>query len=331
MRHLVGNQVQQAIHVAARLRIADALDAGPMTADDLAAAVGANVPALRRLLRTLASFGIFSEVPGGLFALTPSAALLREDRDDSLRPFALWSGGVSYRAFGDLEHSVRTGEPAFEHLFGADFFDYLAEHHDVGDQFDEMMSWNTRPLGPAIAARDYAAARMVVDLGGGRGELLAAVLAAHPHLRGTLVDRRVTSSARDAFVRAGVDSRCAVVRGDVLDEVPPGGDVYLLKSVLHGLDDESALRVLENCRRAMGPGATLLVIELFMPDGGGQSPARLMDLLMLIGCHGRERTQAEFEALFAAAGFEGVTVEPAAQAFNLIAAQSTAVAAPVRR
>jgi len=161
--------------------------------------------------------------------------------------------------------------------------------------------------------------------------LLAAVLAAHPHLRGLLVDRRITSRAPETLAHARVESRCTAVCANILDEVPEGGDVYLLKSVLHGLDDDHAQRVLENCRRAMGADATLLTIELMVPDGNEPSPARLMDLLMLVGCQGRERTRAEFEALFAAAGFEAVTIQPAAQAFSVIEAHARSAAGSFTR
>jgi hypothetical protein len=318
LRCLVGNQLQQAIHVAASLGVADVLAQGPLPAEELAARVGARADPLGRLLATLASFGIFALEPDGRFALTPTASLLRDGTPDSLRPFALWSGGVSYQAFGDLEHSVRTGTPAFEHLFGMDFFDYLASHRDVGDRFDDVMAWNTRPLSAVIAARDFSRARTIVDLGGGRGELLAAILAAEPHLHGVLVDRRITSRSRAVMAGAGVESRCELVLGDILQSVPEGGDVYLLKSVLHGLEDDRAVRVLANCRRAMATSAALLVIELVLPDGSDPSPARLMDLLMLVGCHGRERTQAQFETLFAAAGFDSISVSPSAQAFAVI-------------
>ena len=320
MRYLVGNQVQQAIHVAASLRVADALADGPMYAEELAPRVGAQPQPLRRLLRTLASLGVFGLEPDGRFALTPISALLRDGTPDSLRAFAIWSGSVGYQAFGSLDHTIRTGAPAFEHLFGAGFFEYLAEHPDVGDLFDDVMSWNTRPLCPLLAKRDFSAATHVVDLGGGRGELLAAVLSAHGHLRGTLVDRRVTPGARATMARAGIESRCELLEADIVNGVPIGADVYVLKSVLHGLDDANASRVLDNCRRAMTPDGTLLVVELVLPDGNEPSPAHLMDLLMLIGCDGRERTSAEFERLFAAAGFE-VVIQPGQQAFSLIEAR----------
>jgi len=301
---LVGNQVQQAIHVAARLGIADLLRDGPRPAADLARDAGADPDALRRLLRALASFGIFAEDGAGRFGLTPLATLLREGVSDSMRAFALWSGGVSYRAFGGLEYSVRTGAPAFEHMYGEDFYDYLARDQEAGALFDELMAWNTAPAAGAVAAYDLAGVGTLVDVGGGRGDLLATVLRAHPKLRGVLVDRTdVVERARGVLEAAGVADRCVTVCGDILESVPVGGDAYLLKSVIHGLDDGRATRLLANCRRAMAGAGRLLLVEFVMPPGNDPFPGKLMDLLMLVGCRGRERTEEEFRALLSAAGF----------------------------
>ena len=322
-RLLVGNQVQQAVHVAARLGIADLLGDEPRAVDELAREAGANPDALRRMLRALAAFGVFAEDAEGRFGPTPAAALLRRGAPGSMRAFALWSGGVSYRVFGALEHSVRTGGPAFEHLFGAEFFDYLAAHPDDGAVFDEMMAGNTAGVAPLVAARDFSAAGTVVDVGGGRGELLAAVLRAHPHLRGVLVEHpRVLPAAREAMRAAGVAERCEVVAGDAADSVPAGGDVYVLKSVLHGVDDERAARILEGCRRAMGEGGTLLVVEFVLAPGNGPSPAKLMDLLMLVGSRGRERTEGELRSLLGAAGFRLAGVEATPYGYSVIEARA---------
>lgn len=320
-RLLVGNQVQQAVHVAARLGIADLLDGGPRPVEELAREAGAHPDALRRLLRALAPFGVFAEDGDGRFRTTPAAALLRRGAPGSMRAFALWSGGVSYQVFGALEHSVRTGEPAFERLFGAEFFDYLAAHPDDGAVFDEMMAGNTAGVAPLVAARDFGAARTVVDVGGGRGELLAAVLRAHPHLRGVLVEHpRLLDAAREGVRAAGVADRCQVVAGDVMDAVPPGGDVYVLKSVLHGLDDGEAARALASCRRALGDGGTLLVVEFVLPPGNEPFPGKLMDLLMLVGGRGRERTEAEFRALLEGAGLRLAGVEASPYGYSILEA-----------
>jgi SAM-dependent methyltransferase len=321
MQLLVGNQLQQAVHVAARLGIADLLAGGPRAAEELAREAGADPGALRRLLRALAALGVFAEEAGGSWALTPAAELLRAGQPGSMRAFALWSGGVSYRVFGALEHSVRTGEPAFDRLFGAEFFEYLAAHPEDGAVFDEMMSWNTAPLAPLVAARGFAGTETVVDVGGGRGELVAGLLRAHPGMRGVLFDHpRVGPRAAAWLQAAGVADRCRVVCGDMLESVPPGGDAYLLKSVLHGLDDEAAARVLRNCRRAMHGGGRLLLVEFVLPPGNEPFPGKLMDLLMLVGGRGRERTEEEFRSLLAGAGFLLADLVPTPYGLSVIEA-----------
>ncbi|HEU0297792.1 MAG TPA: methyltransferase [Longimicrobium sp.] len=322
-RLLVGNQVQQAVHVAARLGIADLLADGPRPVDALARDAGADPHALHRLLRALAAFGLFAEAADGRWALTPAADLLRRGARGSMRAFALWSGGVSYRVFGALEHTVRTGQPAFEHLFGAEFFAYLGDHPGDGAVFDEMMAGNTAGVAALVAARDFSAARTVVDVGGGRGELLAAVLRAHPHLRGVLVEHpRLAEAAREWLRAAGLAGRSAVFEGDVLEAVPSGGDVYVLKSVLHGLDDAAAARALARCRAAMEPGKTLLLVEMVLPPGTDPHPARLMDLLMLVGCHGRERGEDEYRALLRSAGFRLDAVEHTPYGYSVMMAEA---------
>jgi O-methyltransferase domain/Dimerisation domain len=301
---LVGNQIQQAIHVAAELGIADLLKDGSKRSQELAQATGAHQGSLYRLLRALASFGVFAEDEEGRFELTPVASLLQTGTPGSMRAFALWSGGVSYQVFGDLEYSVLSGKPAFEHIFGMEFYEYLAHNPDVGALFDELMSWNTSPVAPVVAAYDFSGVNTIVDVGGGRGDLLASILSAHPTMRGVLVDQpRATESAKGVLEAAGVADRCATVCGNVSKSVPRGGDAYLLKSVVHGLDDDQAAHLLSNCYHAMNDGAKLLVIEFVMPTGNDPFPGKLMDLLMLVGCHGRERTEEEFRSLFAAAGF----------------------------
>ncbi len=301
---LVGNQVQQAIYVAARLGIADLLKAGPLGSEELAAATGSHPGSLYRLLRVLASFGLFAADDRGCFELTPLGELLRQDAPESMRALALWSGGVSYQAFGGLERSVRTGEPVFEEIFGTDFFDYLARNPDAGARFDDLMTWNTAPVAGVFARYDLSGIGTIVDVGGGRGVLLAAILRAHPGMRGVLVDHpRVLESSRGVLAAAGVADRCETVGADILRQVPAGGDAYLLKSIVHGLDDGEATRLLTRCREAARPGGRLLLVELVMGPDNEPGPAKLMDLLMMVGCYGRERGEEEYRALLAAAGF----------------------------
>jgi SAM-dependent methyltransferase len=315
---LVGNQIQQAIYVAAKLGIADQLQDGPRDSAELAEIVGAHPDALHRLLRALAGFGIVAADDDRCFSLTPLGELLCSGAPRSVRPFALWSGGVSYQAFGALEHSVRTGGPAFEHLFGQEFFTYLAQHPESGDVFDEMMSRHTTPVAGAVAGYDLSGVDVVVDVGGGRGELLAAILGAHPTIRGVLVDQpRVLDDARRVFERAGVADRCTSVVGDIRWALPVG-DAYVLKSVLHGLPDDEAVQVLANCRRAMRPNGMVLVVEFVLPGDNRPSPGLMMDLLMLVGCHGREREESEFAALFEAVGLRLVKITPTKHGYSVI-------------
>lgn len=321
---VVGNQVQQAIYVAVKLGIADALDGEPVAVDDLAQVTNADPDALFRLMRALAGFGIFAPEGERQFSLTPLGALLRRDHPQSVHSFALWSGGVSYQAFGGLEESVRTGGPAFERIFGMEFFDYLSSHPESGTVFDEMMSRHTAPIAPGIAEYGLAGVETVVDVGGGRGDLIAALLAEHPDLHGIVFEQpRLCTSTAGRLRDAGVADRCEVVSGDIFESVP-SADAYVLKSVVHGLGDDEAARVLENCRRAMRPGGVVLLVEMLMPAGNDPGPARLMDLLMLVGCHGRERTEAEFSELLSSAGFTLTAITPTKHAYVVIEARETA-------
>lgn len=317
---LLGNRVQQAVYVAARLGVADMLADGPRTIEDLGNGTGAHAESLRRLLRALATYGVFAEDDDGRWRSTPVADVLRSGTRESKRAFALWSGGVSYRLFGDLEYSVRTGKPAFDRMFGMEFFEYLEENPDVGRLFDEFMSRQTAPMGPVLAGHDLTGVSTVVDVAGGRGQLLAAVLDAHPAMRGVLFDRpRAVADAEDTLRAAGVADRCTLVNGDYMDCVPAGGDAYVLKNIVHGLDDAAAARVLENCRRAMTDGARVLLVEFVIPPGNDPFPGKVMDLLMLVGSHGgRERTEAEFRDLFAAAGLRLSGVTSTRYAYSII-------------
>lgn len=322
MRMLVGNQVQQAVHVAARLQIADLLAAGAKSGAELAEIAGVDESALRRLLRALASFGVFAETESGAFELTPAAGLLRRDAPGSLRPFALWSGGDRYAAFGALEYSVRTGRPAFEQVTGSEFWEYLERDAEAGAIFDAMMSSNTAPLGPIVAACDFGGADTIVDVGGGRGELLAAVLRAHPGMFGILADKpRAIAGARKVFEDAGVSDRCGTISADIMRAVPDGARAYLMKSVVHGLDDDAAVRLLGNCRRAIHEEGKLLLIEFVLPPGNEPFPGKLMDLLMLIGCRGRERSAEEFRLLLRRANFRMGDIAPTRYGYSIIEAR----------
>jgi len=320
---IAGNRLQQAVYVAAKLGIADLLADGPRTTADLAQAAGAHGPSLYRLLRALASLGIFAEEEDGRFSLTPLAALLQSGVPGSLRTMALFSGDITYQAFGALQHSVRTGESGFRHVYGVGLFEYLEAHPDLGAVFDEFMTRQTAPAAPAVvAAYDFAGVDTLVDVGGGHGELLAAVLAAHPEMRGVLFDQpHVVAGARGRLESAGVADRCQVVGGDLFAAVPSGGDAYVLKGVVHGWDDAQAAAMLQNCRRAMAAGGKLLLVDFVVPPGNAPFPGKLLDVWMLVASEGgRERTAAEFGALLQAAGFQQTRIIPTAAQLSVIEA-----------
>jgi hypothetical protein len=306
LRHLsTGFWVSQAVAVVANLGIADCLRDGPKTSDELAQATGTHAGALYRLLRAVASVGVFAEDAEGRFALTPIAALLRRDHPRSWRAAAIMSGEAwAWRAWEALAYSVRTGKPAFEHVFGMEFDAYLAQHPDAADTFQDFMSVATTEEAMAVApVYDFSGCRTVVDVGGGRGALLAAILQANPHMRGILFDAPHVVAEADGFLRAqGVAERCQVVGGDFFESVPHGGDVYLLKWILVSWDDDRSVAILRNCRRALPAHGRVLVVERLIPPGNAPFFGKLADLNLLVMYQGRHRTEAEYRALFAQAG-----------------------------
>lgn len=321
LRHLImGFRTSQMIYVAAKLGIADHLDAGPQTADALAQAVGAAPRPLYRLLRALSSLGIFVESGEGIFALTPIGRLL-QSKPGSLRSSALLYGDeVFWSAYGQMLHSVETGEPAFEHAHGAPLFSYLAKDQRAASLFHETMrEFSGREIAAILAAYDFSSFHHAVDIGGGHGALIAALLDAYPHLRGTVLDlEQAADGARRLLADADLADRASFVVGSFFDQAPTGGDIYLLKSVLHNWSDEDARRILRRCRRAISPDGRLLVIERLIPPGSGPSEAKLFDINMLVVLGSQERTEPEYSALFRAAGFELARLIPTESDMTLI-------------
>jgi O-methyltransferase domain/Dimerisation domain len=305
-RLLIGANVSRMISVAAELGIADLLADGPRTCDELAAASQTHAPSLYRLLRALASIGIFSEVDDHRFELTPLAQPLRSGIRGSLRSLALLlNDDWFWQLFRDLPYSVRTGEPATEHLWGKSLFAYFAEHPESARVFDEGMASRHDEANKALATGyDFSAIRTLVDVGGGNGSLLVTVLDAHPELRGVLFDLpHVVETAAARLAAAGMAERCSVVGGSFFESVPPGGDAYVLSNVLHDWDDERASTILRNIHRAMaGRGRLLVVNEQVIPPANEPHPGKLGDITMLL-IGGRERTEAEWRNLFADSGF----------------------------
>lgn len=312
LQMMTGYWVSQALYVAAKLGIADLLADGPVSCEDLAAATDTHAPSLQRVLRALASVGVFTEVSPGSFALTPLAELLRTETPGSMRALAIMYAEEQYRAWGELLHSVRTGEMAFDHQFGMGYFEYLAQHPEADRVFNEAMTgWTHQLVGAVVDTYDFSPFKTVVDVGGGYGALLTAGLQGNPVTRGILFEQpHVIARAEKQLVAAGIADRCTVVGGDFFAAVPTGGDAYVLSQILHDWDDERCVAILSQCRRAMPDHGKLLVVELVLPPGDEPSLGKWLDLHMLVLLGGRERTAAEYDTLFRVAGFKLARVVP---------------------
>jgi hypothetical protein len=312
LQMMTGYWVSQALHVAAKLGIADLLADGPVDCEDLAAATDTHAPSLQRVLRALASVGVFTEVSPGSFALTPLAELLRTETPGSMRALAIMYAEEQYRAWGELLHSVRTGEMAFDHQFGMGYFEYLAQHPEADRVFNEAMTgWTHQLVGAVMDTYDFSPFKTIVDVGGGYGALLTAILRSNPGTRGVLFEQpHVVASAEEQLVAAGVADRCTFVGGDFFAAVPTGGDAYVLSQILHDWDDERCVAILGQCRRVMPDHGKLLVVELVLPEGDEPFLGKWLDLHMLVLLGSRERTAAEYDTLFRAAGFKLARVVP---------------------
>lgn len=298
------------VRVVSDLGVADHLTAGPRTADELAALTGAHADSLRRVLRALAARGIFAEGDDGRFALTPLAEPLRADHPLSLRDaYPLLADEVV--AWAHADHSVRTGEPAFDRVHGQPYWDHFAAHPPAGRRVDAVQAAATRlHLRTVVAAYDWSALRTLVDVGGGNGAFLAGLLARYPGLRGTVVDQPdVVAQAPAVFAAAGVADRASAVGADFFAGVPAGADGYVLKTVLPGWDDERAGALLRQVRAAMRPDSRLVALEAVPPPGDAFDVAKLFDVQTLVMAGAGHRDAAELAALFAAAGLRltGVT------------------------
>jgi len=312
LQMMTGYWVSQALYVAAKLGVADLLADGPRPVEDLAATTQTDAPSLRRVLRALASADVFTEASPGTFALTPLAALLRTGTPDSMRALAIMYAEEQYRAWGDVLHSVRTGQPAFEQQFGTSYFAYLSQHPEADRVFNQAMTgYTTELVGAVLEAYDFSPFRTIVDVGGSYGTLLAAIVRSNPEARGILFDQpHVVVAAQAHLALAGVAERCTTVGGDFFVELPADADAYVLAQILHDWDDERSVAILGQCRRAMPAHGKLLVIELVLPPGEEPFVGKWLDLHMLVLLGARERTAAEYGALFQAAGFELARVVP---------------------
>jgi SAM-dependent methyltransferase len=320
-----GHYVARALNLAATLGIADLLKDGPRPIDELAAASATHAPSLRRVMRLLAAAGVFEERENGDLALTTLGECLRGDVPGSVRATVMLIAGVRHQDnWKELEYCVRTGEPAFRKRGVSDPFAELAQYPEEAANFDAAMADFTKLAAMAIAgAYDFAELRTIVDVGGGNGALLVGILAVTPHLQGIVFDQpHAVERATTQIAEAALAERCRGVGGDFFTEVPSGGDGYVLKHVIHDWDDGRALVILKNCHRAMGPKGRLLVVEGVYPPHIDQSwesrGATANDVNMLVATGGRQRSEAEFRALYAAAGFELTRIIPTLAGVSVI-------------
>ncbi len=314
----------QALSVATELRIPDLLADGPRRMEDLARASGAHAASLKRLLRALSSVGVCRECEDGVFALDTVGELLRSEGAISLRSWVLWFGRHQWPMWGNLLRSVKTGESARRVAFGTEGFGHLERDAEAATVFNDAMAELSRLVAAEVVRTyDFTGIRSIVDVGGGRGALLAAILEAHPNMRGTVLDRP-HAFAGVARVNANWQDRFNLVAGDFFKCVPQAADLYLLKNIIHDWDDERSALILRNCRSAMPARGRLVLIERVMPDRLEASALHRTiawaDLAMLIGTGGRERTEAEFRMLLDRAGVTIVALIPTAVEYSILEA-----------
>ncbi len=306
--------VSAALGVVAQLGVADHLADGPRSTPDLAARTGANEDALYRVLRALSTTGIFTETSSRTFALTPSGALLRSNVPGSMRDMVLWlCDSFHFRVYAEMAHSVRTGETLGDKLLGMPVFEYLQHNPELAARFNNAMTNFSAGIAPAVLeAYDFGGIDVLVDVAGGHGMLLASVLRKYPSMRGILFDVEHVIAGAKAPEALGVADRCDKVSGDFFKAVPRGGDAYVLKSIIHDWDDQKAGAILRNTHAALEgkPNGKVLLVEAVIKPGNEPDLSKLGDLEMMLLPGGRERTEAEFAALFARNGFQLTRVVP---------------------
>lgn len=328
---IAGAWITQGIYVVAQLGIADLLKDGSKSYDELATKTGVDGRSLYRLLRALASVGIFAEGSPGYFELTPLAEGLQSDgcanakgeRTDSLRGYAIKSGQAwEWQPWGHLLESIKTGKPVFKNIFGMERFDYLATDPDASKIYTQAISSFSDKQDAAIASGyDFSSIHNLVEVGGGNGTLMTSILKANLTMQGILFDLpHVVAQAKPAIEDLRLQDRCQLVGGNFFESVPKGGDAYLLRYIIHDWNDERAIAILKNCYQAMQPNSKLLLVEMVIPPGNDPFFGKLLDLQMLVNYGGCERTEAEYQMLLKTAGFSLTKIYPVAPPISLIEA-----------
>jgi hypothetical protein len=306
LQMIFGGFVQQCISVIAKLGIPDLLKDGPKSHEQLAVITDAHAPSLYRLMRMLSSIGIFTELENKTFAIRPLGIYLQSDTIGSVRTDAIFSGEKWRRnAWTNLLFSVRTGKSAFTEVHGQGLFEYMSDDPEAAEGFNNLMSEISRMVRPALAYYDFSEFDRLVDVGGGHGEIMRAILEQYPHMQGTVYDLpAVIEGTRHNMRAAGLEHRCDCVGGNFFESVPPGGDAYLMMHIIHDWSDEEAATILRHCRQQMRENGKLILLDAVILPGDAPDPAKLLDIEMLVITHGKERTELEFQELFMQSGFK---------------------------
>ena len=319
---ILGYWKSQMVYVAAKLELADLIAAQPRTAAEIATATGAHAPTLYRLLRALASIGIFAEDAEQCFHATPLSETLRRDCPDSNWAWAIMMGEEHYNTWGDLIYSVETGKNAFQSIYGMPIFEFLAENPEKGRVFDAAMTGvHGREVEPMFPAYDFSTIGTLADIGGGNGSVLTKILKKFPHMQGLLFDLPgVIERSAPVIAAMNIASRCQLVSGDFFQQVPTGADAYILRHIIHDWDDAEAIIILKNLRAALGDGerSRILIVESIIPPGNEPFFGKLLDLTMLLIPGGKERTELEYQHLFATAGLAITRIVPTGMEISII-------------
>jgi O-methyltransferase domain len=312
--------VSRLTHLTAKLKLPDYLAEGPKTAEELATLTATHAPSLYRVMRTLASLGLFTEDPSHRFALQPLGAALKSGTP-SYATALIMGGEMVARSLDNMLYSVQTGKTGFQNSFGVPLFDWLGGHPAEASLFNQTMVGIHGMEPPAVAAAyDFSVFKTIADVGGSTGNLLTTILARHPALRGILFDLpHVVRNAPALIAQRGLTDRIQIETGSFFDRVPAGADAYILSHVIHDWNEEQCLTILGHCRRAMS-GGRLLLVEMVLPDGDTPHPGKILDMVMLIAPGGEERTAAQYAALLDKAGFRLTRVVPTASPVSIVEA-----------
>ncbi len=317
-----GYRTTQALYVIAKLGVPDLLGHGPLTSDEIAWKLKVQSRPLFRIMRALAAQGVFTQDESDRFGLTPLSQVLRTDNPETLRYVAIAVGEESYRAAGEMLHTVKTGETAFNHVYGKGHWDYLAENPEASATFNKQMATSLARFPNPFANYDFKNRNLVVDVGGGQGHVLAPIIRSNPQLKGLLYDLPQGLTDSQSFLeKQGIANRCQVIPGSFFDHVPPNGDVYILSRILHDWADDKAIEILKNVRKAIREDGVLIIRENVIPAGDTPSMGKQLDLTMMFMLGGAERTEKEWKQLLEKTGFMLNKIIKTGAPFDLIEAQ----------